>query len=168
MKSAIGRPPARARCARGFTIVEAMVVVGLVAIIAMIALPNYLDYIVRTKRAIARQVLTEGAQYLERNFTLAGCYDYANATSCAAGSGSSTVQPSTLLRAPSEGRASYLVSWTLASGSYTLTATPCAQTGGTCPSGAETTFTDATCGALTLTQTGLRGASGSVSACWQR
>ena len=39
---------------------------------AAIAIPSYRDYIVRSKRAAARQVLMEAAQFLERNFTAAG------------------------------------------------------------------------------------------------
>jgi len=113
----------------------------------------------------------EAAQYLERNYTTAGCYDYADTASCLARSGSATVQPSTLLRAPSEGKQSYIVAWTLTGNgqAYTLTATPCGDAGaGSCPPGAEATFKDTDCGALTITQTGLRGANGSVATCWQR
>lgn len=160
------RRPGRAG---GFTLMEVLVVVTLVGIILALAIPSYQDYIVRSKRAAARQVLMEASQYLERNYTAAGCYDFADTPSCLARSGSATVQPGTLLRAPSEGRASYVVTWTLTNSgqAYTLTATPCAAAG-TCPAGGEATFTDPNCGALTITQTGLRGASGTVATCWQR
>ncbi len=153
----------------GFTLVEVMIVVAIAAIIAMVAIPSYQEYITRSKRAAARQVLLEASQFLERNYTAAGCYDFADTPSCLARSGSATVQPSTLLRAPSEGRASYVVNWTFTNSgqAFTLTATPCA-TAGTCPAGGETTFADPACGALTLTQTGLRGASGTLATCWQR
>lgn len=155
---------------RGFTLIEAMIVVVLVGIIAAIAIPSYREYIIRSQRSAARQVLVEAAQYLERVHTFSGCYNYADTASCVAGAGSATVVPSTLQRSPAEGRASYLVTWTLASGSYTLTAIPCSAAGGSCPSGADTSFNDPACGLLTLTQTGLRGASGSggVATCWQR
>ncbi len=154
----------------GFTLVEVMIVVAVVAIIAMVAIPSYQDYVIRSKRAAARQVLMEASQYLERNYTAAGCYDFANTPDCLARSGSATVQPSTLLKAPAEGRASYLVGWTYTNSgqAFTLTATPCGDTGGGCPVGSEATFKDPTCGALTITQTGLRGASGTVATCWQR
>ena len=157
----------------GFTLVEVMIVVALVGIIAIIAIPSYQDYILRSKRSSARQVLMEAAQYLERNYTTAGCYDYADTAACLARSGTATVQPSTLLRAPSEGKQSYEVTWTYANAGqgYTLTATPCGASGTSCPSGAEATFVDPACGALTLTQTGLRGmvgGSSDVATCWQR
>jgi Tfp pilus assembly protein PilE len=66
-----------------------------------------------------------------------------------------------------------VVTWTFSNAGqgYTLTATPCGDAGATCPAGSETTFTDPTCGALTLTQTGLRGkvgGSGDIATCWQR
>mgnify|MGYP001215710884 CR=1 FL=1 len=160
--------PARSRM-RGFTLIELMIVVVVVAILAAVAIPSYRDYVIRSKRSAAKQVLMEAAQYLERNYTAAGCYNFADTPSCMAQSGSATVQPSTLLRAPSEGRQSYAVSWAYSNSGtqYTLTATPCADAGD-CPASAETSFRDPACGALTLTQTGLRGADGDLATCWQR
>jgi type IV pilus assembly protein PilE len=154
----------------GFTLIELMIVVVIAAILAAIAIPSYRDAVVRSKRASARQVLLEAAQFLERNFTAAGCYDFADTASCLARSGPAAFRPSTMLRAPSEGRQSYVIAWVYgATGQdYTLTATPCGAAGASCPAGAETAFVDPDCGALTLTQTGLRGAGGSVAACWQR
>jgi type IV pilus assembly protein PilE len=73
-----GRLSTPLRGARGFTLIEALIVVALVAIVAAIAIPNYREYILRSKRSAARQVLMEAGQYLERNYTTAGCYDFAD------------------------------------------------------------------------------------------
>ena len=166
------RPPAAPRArAAGFSLIEVMIVVALAAIIAVLAVPSYQDYVVRSKRSAARAVLMEGAQYLERNYTTAGCYDFANTAACLARSGSATVQPSVLLRAPHEGRQTHEVVWAFGSSgaAYTLTATPCGAAGASCASGAETAFNDATCGALTLTHTGARSSTaGDLGTCWQR
>lgn len=160
----------RARRQCGFTLIEVMIVVVIAAILAALAIPGYRDTVVRGKRASAKQVLLEAAQFLERNFTAAGCYDFADIASCLGRSGAATVQPPTMLRAPSEGRQSYSIAWAYGAGgqTYTLTATPCGAPGASCPVGAETAFVDPACGALTLTQTGLLGAGGGVAACWQR
>jgi type IV pilus assembly protein PilE len=162
--------PARRSRPAGFTLVEVMIVVAVVAILAAIAIPSYQEYIVRSKRAAARQVLMEASQYLERIYTAAGCYDYTNTPACLARSGSATVVPGTLTRAPSEGRAAYLVEWNLTNSgqAYTLTATPCAIAS-SCPAGGETSFNDPACGALSLTQTGSRSSTaGDLAKCWQR
>jgi type IV pilus assembly protein PilE len=167
---ALRRGAAGAPRPAGFTLIEAMVVLAVAAILAAIAVPTYAEHVVRAKRAAARGVLLEAAQLLERNFTAAGCYDFADVASCLARSGPATVRPPTLLRAPSDGRQSHAVVWTLGDSglTYTLSATPCGAAGAGCPAGAEIDFVDARCGALTLTHTGLRGAGGGVAACWQR
>jgi type IV pilus assembly protein PilE len=148
-----------------------MIVVAIVAIITAVALPSYQTYVLRSKRAAARQVLMETAQFLERNYTAAGCYDFVNSPSCLARSGSSTAMPTTLQYAPAEGRRSYQISWqfTNSGQAYTLTATPCSS--GSCPAGNDNSFADDTCGNLSLDSTGLKGTSVSgtaIATCWQR
>jgi type IV pilus assembly protein PilE len=157
------------RRARGFTLIELMVVVVVLGILAAVAVPNYTAYVTRSKRTGAKTVLLDAANALERNFTTNGCYNRTSVADCQAQSGAA---PAVAAVAPAEGRASYAVTVDFSASAtgqaFTLTATPCG-TAGTCPAGSDT-FTDAECGNLTLTQTGARGitGTGTVANCWQR
>jgi type IV pilus assembly protein PilE len=65
----------------GFTLIELMIVVAIVGILVAIAYPSYSDYLVRSRRAEAKQGLIELAQMLERNYTVANSYAaYPNAS----------------------------------------------------------------------------------------
>lgn len=159
------------RGAGGFTLMELLVTITIVAILASIAIPSYTAYIERGKRGAARSGLVAAASLLERNFTTNGCYNYTTVAACQAQSGTAVTLPAALARAPAEGRASYAIAVDFSASTtgqaYTLTATPCGST--TCPAGSDP-FTDGKCGALTITQTGARGRSGSedLAVCWQR
>jgi type IV pilus assembly protein PilE len=152
---------------RGFTLIELVVAMVVIAILTAIAIPNYSAYVTRSKRAAAKTALMDTANFLERAYTTNGCYHKANAAACIANSGADrTVSVS----APAEGRASYRVTLSaVASQTFTLVATPCGAGGAGCPDGSDP-FTDAECGNLTLTNTGARGitGTGSVATCWQR
>lgn len=60
---------------RGFTLIELMIVVAVVAILAAIALPSYQEQIRKSRRAQARADLAEIVQGLERSFTVNRGYD---------------------------------------------------------------------------------------------
>lgn len=53
----------------GFTLVELMIVVLIVAILAAIAVPSYQSYVMRSYRASARACMSEYAQFMERAYT---------------------------------------------------------------------------------------------------
>ena len=53
----------------GFTLVELMITVAIIAIITAVALPSYNRNLQRGKRADVRSILMEDAQYMERFFT---------------------------------------------------------------------------------------------------
>lgn len=129
--------------ARGFTLIELMIVVAIVAILAASAVAGYQFAVTKTRRAAAKGCLTEAAQAMERWYTTHMTYAGAAAPACAA-----------------DVTTWYTVgfSGTPGAATYTLQAVP---QGGQAEA-------DARCGTLSLDEQGRRGASGSggVAACW--
>ena len=67
------RPTFHARV-RGFTLIELMITVAVVAILAAVALPSYQDHVRKSRRAQAKADLVEVAQLLERYHTVQNTY----------------------------------------------------------------------------------------------
>lgn len=114
----------------GFTLIELMIVVAVVAILSAVAYPSYAEYIRRGHRADARAGLLQAQQWLERAATATGSYPTTLPTSLAWASdtakrytigfkGSGTTTSFTLIatRKPGTGQA------TDRCGDYTLTNT---------------------------------------------
>lgn len=129
----------------GFTLIEVMIAVLIIAVLAAIAYPSYNNHVTKTRRAAAAACLLENQQMLERYYTTNLTYVGAAVVQCANGMD-----------------AHYQVAFTgaVAARSYTVTATPVGQQ----------LARDTKCGALSVTSVGGRTVGGTASAspaqCW--
>ncbi len=132
---------------RGFTLVELMIVVAVVAILVRIAYPSYQESVIKSKRADAKAALSELSNWMERYYTANGCYTALVSGACVA---TSTTPPSLpFAQTPRLGTANYTLAPVVTSTSYTLTATPVNNTD--------------PCGALSLDSTGAKTITASTS-----
>ena len=79
----------------GFTLIEVMIVVAIVAILSAIAFPSYQESVRKSKRADARTQLLEVAQFMQRFYSQNDRYDQANDAS-----GTAVVLPAALTMVP--------------------------------------------------------------------
>ncbi len=130
----------------GFTLIELMMAVTVIAILAAVAYPSYTSYVIRGKRAEGRAMLMDAAARLERFYSDNNRY-----------AASDNTLPPGINNSSENGHYTLAISTAGTHQTYTLTATPA-------------TFTDAECGNLTLDQTGARGVTGTlpVRDCWSR
>jgi type IV pilus assembly protein PilE len=66
------------RMNRGFTLIEAMVVVGIIGLIAAIGYPSYRDQVIKSRRAEGMGALLELADRMERHYSDVGTYKQAD------------------------------------------------------------------------------------------
>jgi type IV pilus assembly protein PilE len=132
----------------GFTLIELMIVVAIVAILASVAYPAFTNSVKRGNRAEARSALLDLAARQERHYSDNRNQYTGTITDLIADPANCTatgVQSETCL---------YTLTTTATNGNqnFTITAAP--------------TFSDAECGSFTITQTGQKGSGGSLEACW--
>lgn len=142
---------AHTRHGAGFTLLELMIVVAVVAILSAIVLPSYQSSVYKGRRADGTTALMDLANRLQRYYSENNTF--ATAT-IAAGNATTDV-----LASATSPQGHYTLSFTAkAANTYTIQAAPAgAQTG------------DTKCGTLTLTSASIRGRSGTepdVSRCW--
>lgn len=63
---------------RGFTIVELIIVIAILAILESLAVASYHIYIVRAKRSYAEQLLIQDVQFMNRYYAESGVYATGN------------------------------------------------------------------------------------------
>ena len=126
----------------GFTLIELMIVIAIIAILTSIAYPSYQDSVRKSRRAAAQADLIELSSFMERFFTENNKYHQNNAATPVA------VSP------PFVNTAFYTYSLPAKTAtSFTLRATP---------TGAQTSDD---CGTMSLSQTGQRITTGTAG-CW--
>lgn len=136
--------------AAGFSLVELMIAVAIVAILAMLAVPSYTKHVAKTKRVAAQACLSEYAHYMERYYTTNLRYDQD-------GNDVDNTLPGLDCASAQRTGADYrydLPAASLSVSRYRLTATP---------QGAQATR-DAACGTLSLDQAGAR--TPGLAGCW--
>jgi len=131
---------------KGFTLMELMIAIVIVAILAAVAVPSYQSYTIKTRRATATGCLLEIAQLMERHHTVNMSY-----------TGFALPNPPMQCIGNLAGHYSFTVT-NLAARTYTLNAAP---------QGAQASKDPSSCGTLTIDQAGQKGAGGGVSTCWK-
>lgn len=133
----------------GFTLVELMIVVAIVAILSAVAYPSYTKYVVRGKRTAAAAFIVSLANKQEQAMINARAYQ--------------TTVAALNANASAEVTDNYTISIAADNAAtpptYTITAAP---RGGQAAN-------DTKCGSLTYTQAGVKGISGTgtVAECWK-
>jgi type IV pilus assembly protein PilE len=137
---------------KGFTLLELMITVVVVAILAAIAVPNYQSYMIKTRRATATACLLELSQFMERFYTVNLRYDQDTG-------GNAVAFPDTQCQRDLAGYYIFNTENPTAR-TYALSAAP---------QGAQGSKDPYKCGTLTINQAGVKGAAEGATEgmCWR-
>ena len=126
----------------GFTLIELMIVVAVIAILAAIAYPSYLQQVIKSRRSSGAACMMEMAQFMERYYTTRMTYE-----------GASLPSPS----CRDEHAAHYTIGLVAdpTPAAFTLTATPVSG---------SSQAKDSLCETMSIDQTGRKTVEGSASA----
>lgn len=137
---------------RGFSLLELLIALAILAVLAAITVPSYAEYIVRSRRFEARAGLLEAAHWMERWRTERGRYDdAASADRPPPGFPWSQIPP--------VGVPNYTVTVVATAATYRITAT------------ATRAMAADVCESLSIDETGQRtftGVRGTAEVCWTR
>ncbi len=141
----------------GFTLIELMITVAILGIIAAVALPSYQDYVRQSTRTVAKSILYENAQFMERFYSQNNQYDATVGADGMIDTGDDIAVVLPILQSPRTGTRQYAISLqSVLNNTFVLRAVPTGSMAGD------------VCGTLTLSNTGAQGADGNVADCWNR
>jgi len=153
--------------ARGFSLIELMIVVAIIALLSSIAYPAYTGSVLKGKRAEGRAALLETMQQQERYYSQYGSYlAFAAGATGAAGTariGGTDTSGRTIPFKTTSGQSASNSAYRIAAAACTgLNLTECVQLT------ASINGTDTEFGNLTLNSAGTKGCSTGNAKCWAR
>ena len=153
----MNKNPTKSRNAqRGFSLIELMIVVAIVAIISAFAYPSYQRYVIKAKRSVAQNALLQVADR-QQQFFMDNKRFAADITNLGFPASPYVVDDNGTPTVASDGDAVYSLSLSnVTATTWTATAAPLNGQ----------LSRDTYCGSLTITQTGAKGKSGTSDECW--